>query len=304
MPQIIDFHTHLGDIFHENKNITFKTNIKKGNYQDPFLETEESGYSRPLIIDDEEDLRQLIEAGQKRSWEWTLENMSHEMDKADITYAVVLPVWPNTTFEEYLAASKLDSRLIVFSTIDYSLDEKQLTDKLQHDIKRGAKGLKLNPTLQNRSMDHPLTETAIRVFGDADLPIISHVGTNPYYTPDKPFETNPQFSKVECFVEMAHKFPNYKMVAAHCCTFIEEFAPMVKNLDNVYTDTTMCSANMMKNGVKLLGEDKILFGSDAPFGRIDYSVQEMAKAFADEPEIAKKTFYNNAARLMNMTLIS
>jgi urate oxidase len=33
--RIIDSHAHIGDIFHENKNITFKTNVKKGDYDDP-----------------------------------------------------------------------------------------------------------------------------------------------------------------------------------------------------------------------------------------------------------------------------
>lgn len=71
MRRIIDSHGHIGDIFHENKNITFKTNISKGNYEDPFIACECSGYKVPLIP---KNLDELIKAGQYRCWEWTLEN--------------------------------------------------------------------------------------------------------------------------------------------------------------------------------------------------------------------------------------
>ena len=50
--RIIDFHTHLGDIFHENKNIAFKRPgiVPHEDGFDPFKDLEESGFTRPLSI--------------------------------------------------------------------------------------------------------------------------------------------------------------------------------------------------------------------------------------------------------------
>jgi hypothetical protein len=199
MKMIIDFHAHLGDIFHESRNISFKTNIKKGTYDDPFVECERSGYTKPIIGAGPDDAVKIIEAGQYRSWEWTLENMTRDMDTLEAdsgarVFATLLPILPNTSFEEYLAASKLDERLIPFSSIDFNLSELQIKEKLKKDIARGAKGLKIHPTLQNISLADPKTDVGVCVFGEANLPIITHVGTNPYYTPDKPYKTNPEFS--------------------------------------------------------------------------------------------------------------
>lgn len=301
MERIIDSHGHLGDIFHENKNITFKTNIKKGDYNDPFIETERSGYSRPLIIEDEEDLNHLINAGQYRCWEWTLENCSKDMDEHNIDYVVMLPIWPNTTFEEYLAASKLDPRIIPFTSADFSLEIPEMVAKLKFDIERGAKGIKLHPTLQNMPLDDPKTEAAVKVFGEADLPIVTHVGENPYYTKEKShFPTNPMNSQAHLVFEFCHRFPDYKIICAHCGSLPEMFYEGVKGLKNVYTDTTMCSAASMRKAVELLGPDKLLFGSDVPFGSFKYSVAELKKAFADDPEIGDMVAFKNMAKLLKL----
>lgn len=302
MRRIIDSHAHLGDIFHENKNITFKTNIKKGDYEDPFIECERSGYTKPLIVENETDLDHLINAGQYRCWEWTLENCSKEMDEYHVNYAVMLPIWPNTTFEEYLAASKLDPRIIPFTSAVFSLDIPEMVSKLKKDIDKGARGLKLHPTLQNMPLDDPKTEAAVRVFGEAGLPIVTHTGANPYYTKEKSyFPTNPMYSEASKVFEFCHKFPDFNIICAHCGGMPEQFYEAVKDLKNVYTDTTMCSAAAMRKAVELLGPEKLLFGTDVPFGSFKYSIAECEKAFADEPEIADMCFYKNIARLIHLS---
>lgn len=300
MNRKIDFHTHIGDIFHENKNITFKTNLKRQVYDDPFTVCEASNYKEPFLMDDEADMDKVIWAGQYRCWEWSLENMAAEMTKNGITYSIALPVWPNTTFEEYLAASKLDNRIIPFSSADFSLDGEALKEKLEKDIAHGAKGLKLHPTLQNISLRDEKVAIAVRTFGEADLPVITHVGENPYYTSEQPFETNPAYSAIQEFFWLAHEFPDYKLVAAHCCSCIELLAEGTAGLSNVYTDTTMCNAETMRHGVEVLGADKILFGSDVPFGSFAPSVQAVEEAFREEPGILDQVCYKNAATLIHL----
>lgn len=73
-----------------------------------------------------------------------------------------------------------------------------------------------------------------------------------------------------------------------------------QGLDNVYTDTTFCSAELIKKGVELLGEDKLLFGTDYPFGSFKYGILEVKKALADNPQALEKVFYHNAAKLLKL----
>lgn len=297
--RIIDCHAHLGDIFHENKNITFKTNIQKGDYNDPFMSCEKSGYTAPM--GDPNDPDALIRAGQYRCWEWTLENCSKDMDESHIDFAVMLPIWPNTTFEEYLAASTLDPRIIPFTSCDFSLDTDELVRKLRRDIDRGAKGLKLHPTLQNIPLDDPKVEAATRLFGEADLPIVTHTGDNPYYTREQShFPSNPAFSQTKLIFDYCRRHPDFKIICAHCGSAPDMFYEATRGLNNVYTDTTMCSAASMRRFVDLLGPDKLLFGTDVPFGSFRYSTAEMEKAFAGRPEIADQCFFSNMADLIHL----
>ena len=301
--RIIDSHAHLGDIFHYNKNISFKTNVKKGDYEDRFIDLEESLFTKPLFTGDPRDLDLVIDGGQYRCWESTLENLTKQLDDNDMAGIVMLPVLPNTSFEEYLAASKLEPRIIPFTTcvLDMPIDE--MCDKLRQDIKNGARGLKLHPTIQNVALDDPRIEAAVQVFTDADLPVLTHCGANAYYTEDDPHsrESNPMFSDFETAVKpFCHKWSNTKIIVAHSASICDVLYEGVKDLNNVWTDTSMCSAAMMRRAVELLGEDKVLFGTDVPFGSFHYSVAELEKAFADRPDLLDKVGYTNIADLMNL----
>lgn len=298
--RIIDSHAHIGDIFHESKNITFKTNIQKGDYEDPFIDCERSGYTIPLFPKKVED---LINAGQYRCWEWTLENLVKELNEhPEVEGIVMLPIWPNQTFEEYLAVSKVEPRVIPFTTCVLDMPAAAMADKLRRDIALGAKGLKLHPTIQNVPLNDPLVDVAMRVFRDADLPVVTHCGANPYYTEDSPFSklTNPAYSDLSEVTAFCRRWSDVKIIVAHCCTIAETLYEAVKDLENVYTDTSMCSAELMRKGVELLGEEKIVFGTDVPFGSFHYSIAELDKAFADAPEILDKVGYSNMSALLKM----
>lgn len=300
MRRIIDFHTHIGDIFETQKNISFKTNLKKMEYDDPFIACEKSGYTQPLIPSTQEEMDQLSRAGLYRCQAWSLENMGKEMDAAGISYAVALPVCPNNTFEEYLAASKLDHRIIPFTSIDYSMSTEKIVEKLEQDIKRGAKGLKIHPVLQKVKLGDERTEAAVQVFQKAELPVLVHVGACSYYPSDMPYHDTPEYASLDEFFNFVHRFPECSIIAAHCCTIIDLFAPEVKDLKKVYTDTTMCSAELMRKGVEQMGEDHILFGTDVPFGRFQPSVEQMEIAFGQEERIAQKVFFENAYKLLRL----
>lgn len=77
-------------------------------------------YSRALVTENQEEQNILIDAGQLRTWEYgSLEATQKALDENHIDYAVSLPVMPNSSFEEALAASKLEPRLLPFTSADF-----------------------------------------------------------------------------------------------------------------------------------------------------------------------------------------
>jgi len=312
--RIIDFHTHLGDIFHENKNISFKRpgivpHPASFTGYDPFEDLEESGYTRPLIVPDVEAQNKLIDAGQVRIWDRAnIFTTAEIMDAAGISYMVSMPIMPNTSFEEALAASKLDPRLLPFTCPDFDLPDDKMMEKLRADIDKGAKGLKIHPIIQNISITDKRCEKPIELFGDLGMPISYHCGVNDYYKPDSPFLkiTNAELGALHYTLDLLRKFPDYVIIPAHgggsCGGELEELAELVGKLGckNVYVESSHRGVDGMHLMLELFGEDRIMFATDWPFDTCTWSVKYAEDAFRDKPEVADKFFYQNAARILGI----
>ncbi len=312
--RIIDFHTHLGDIFHENQNISFK---RPGFVApppgftgfDPFKDLEESGYTRPLIVPDVEAQNKLIDAGQVRIWERAnIFTTAEIMDAAGIDYMCSLPIMPNTSFEEALAASKLDPRFIPFTCPDFDLPDDQMMAKLKQDLEKGAKGLKLHPIIQNVSVTDERAAGPIELFGDLGLPITYHCGVNDYYKADSPHlkKTNLLLGDLKYTLEILDRYPDYVWVPAHgggsCGGELEALAELVakKGCKNVYIESSHRGVSGLRQMLELFGPDRIMFATDWPFDTCTWSVKYATEAFKDDQEIADKFFYQNAARILHL----
>lgn len=307
--RIIDFHTHLGDIFHGNQNITFKAPKHFGQYDDPFEALARDHYCRPLVVENQDAQNVLIDAGQFRVWEMGgLSATSDALTRNKIDYAVSLPVLPNTSFEEALAASKLEPRLIPFTSADFTLPVNEMQSKLRMDIQRGAKGLKLHPILQNVRLNDPRTFAAVEVFGELGMPVTAHCGINDYYKPHSPYRpiAPKEYGELDDMLELIDRYPGYVLIPAHaggdCGWEYEKLAKAVRQngWENVYTDTSFKNAAVMRELVTLFGEDKILFASDYPFDGITGSLEECLEAFSNDEGVLDKVLYRNAAGLLKM----
>ena len=105
---------------------------------------------------------------------------------------------------------------------------------------------------------------------------------------------------------LIERYPDYILSPAHaggdCGWEYEELAQAVHKhgWKNVYTDTSFKNAKVMRELAGLFGEDKLLFATDYPFDGITQSVAACEEAFADDPVLADKVFYGNAAKLLHL----
>lgn len=307
--RIIDFHTHLGDIFHDSRNIVFHPPLHFPAYPDPFEELAKDGYCRALVTENQEEQNVLIDAGQLRTWEYgSLEATSRMLEENHVDYAVSLPVMPNSSFEEVLAASKLEPRLIPFTSADFRLPIPEMVKKLRRDIARGAKGLKLHPILQNVPLTDERTYAAVEVFGELGLPVTSHCGINDYYKPGSKYQplAPKEYGELHYMLSLIERYPDYILIPAHaggdCGWEYEQLAEAVQKhgWKNVYTDTSFKSAQVIRQLAELFGEDRLLFATDYPFDGVTTSIRACEEAFRDDPIAADKVFYRNSARLLGL----
>lgn len=310
MNRIIDFHTYLGDCFDSNKNIVFKKPGDPEPYPDPILELAKSGFQKNIDISSVQTKNQLADAIHNRVIEkGCLESASAEMDQNGISYFVSLNIHPNTSFEGTLAASKLEPRIIPFTSVDFSLDPWEIRDMMEADIARGAKGLYLHPQLQGFRFANAKSRAAVKVFEKVGLPVVLHFGPNDcYYRQDSESAqtTHSEYGALSFVEDIISRHPDCKFVLTHSAINAgKESDDLMASAEsngweNVFIVTSYKSAEMIKKLADCFGADHVLFGSDFPFCDVSYALEECEKAFAGDSEALEKVLYKNAVALTRL----
>ena len=300
MRKIIDSHAHLGDILW-GKNITFKQNVRKRDYHNLLELLEANDMMPPKEYENMDAVtfdESMLNEEQARNNTATLQNLQKSLDMNGIDEIWVLPVLPHVGFEEILAASKLENRIVPFTCIDFSLG-KDAGKKLLEDVNNGAQGLKIHPVLQKKSLLSEEVFEALKMWEETGKPVICHTYAYNYFHPEESFRNSPEFGSNQDFLKLADRFPNINFVGAHSGGPMD-FAELWEgsNLENVYVDTSFQSAEVVKEFVKRYGEDRVLFGSDWPWGREASPIRVVEIACDGNESLAQKIFHENAETLM------
>jgi len=306
MTKVIDIHSHLGDIFAARRNVIYDLNTPSYNNafeNDVFANHEKNHFEGPLIGPDPEEFANLTALGEKRGWFNTLENLTKRMDKYDLLVCLH-PIHPNISFEDYLAASKLESRILPFTSMNFSLSPEKIIDKLYQDVAKGARGLKIHPPLQNIDLSSDKLHKVLEGWEKVGLPIISHCGANNYYADERASLVTPEFGDVKYFIQLVKDFPNINFISAHCGGLMggemELMGEQIGGSKNLWVDTTFRSPSDIKKMIKYYGEDKVCFGTDTPFSSTGASLECVHEALGDNPVVLEKVLYSNAAKLLSV----
>lgn len=214
------------------------------------------------------------------------------MDQHNIEQAVVLPI-PHTLFDTkrsnaYImeAYRQYPARLIPFCRID---------EDLEQNLSKGFCGVKLH--LLYEGLEIKTIKKELRMIEDAGVPLILHAL----------FQN--KVKQVEAILKIA---PNLKLILAHMgrghlYTGEQVVANAVglKSYPNVYMDTsTVGDLKAIINACEILGYDRVLYGSDYPFGRnmfkeaYAYDIDSKQIMSALSPNQAEMVLHDNITRLL------
>ncbi len=312
MNKIIDVHAHLGDLLYPNGgDLIEKVGVKKPSGFELLGFMEQLYTWQPQVMNRvyallPESVNKAIEArtdreGIARNRLGTRENLRAELDRYGIDHCVLLPVYPHVSFQDLWSATQKDNTLIPFTGPDFDhLD--QLEEKLAHDVAAGAKGMKIHPILQKVGMDDERMKQVIEAFQPYDLPILFHTGyANYYLDPAEAHMQNSNFGEIEPLVDLVRAFPKAKFIVGHAALDrVWDMMPMFKEFENVWVDVSFQNTPTIKVLIETLGAEKVMYGSDWPWGRIDTSLMRVEKACAGDQAVRQRLFYDNAAELMRL----
>lgn len=299
---IIDFHSHLGDIMHlQGGTLIDERGVKKHFWPDPLSISEAQLHKGTELVKAVFPLLApwFSRAEQARNMTATLENMRNTMDQVGITYTVVLPIHPYLTFEDVRLAALKDKGIIPFTTIDFTASAKRVAETLAEEVRAGARGLKLHPIIQNLPLADPKTLAAVEAFAPYALPVMVHCGSNNYRVGLERKYEHPENGDPRHLQELASAFPKVNFIAGHAGLLeLEVATEALSGLPNVWVDVSFQSAKRIRALVKAFGRERVLLGSDWPWGSRATAVACARDACAGDQDLEEKLLFKNALVLL------
>lgn len=219
------------------------------------------------------------------------------MDENSIDKAIILPI-PHKEFDSYLsndylisAHSAYPDRFIPFCRID---------DRLEENFKRGFKGAKIHFVYEETNIEQ--IKNALLFLESIEAPVIIHALFN---------------NKVKQMKEILKIAPNLKIILAHMgrgniytAEGVIENATELRKYDNIYFETsTVGNALAIKAACDIVGDERVIFGSDFPFGKVWLKNKKEYK-YCDEITLfnkaglgtdnIEKILYLNTCSLLNL----
>lgn len=229
--------------------------------------------------------------GKRKGVDFPAQSMIEWMDKAGVD-ACLVTSQVEAINNDYIAEMQLkfENRIFGYAVVnpwDYIAEEE--LERCFRDL--NLYGLKLNPLRHGFALDrHSIVDPLFEICERYDKPILVHGQSDMFNMPGK-------------FDEMAETFPNVKIILAHIGEpdAIDAAIRVVNRRENVYVDTAGIQLSTLKRAVNEIDPNKILMGTDAPWGDFNLSIELVEKATEDE-EIRQKILGKNAARLFKLPI--
>jgi predicted TIM-barrel fold metal-dependent hydrolase len=300
---IIDAHIHLGDILeHGGGSLIERQGVRKKRVFDP-VSISEFNLHAPFILNN--FLYNLMDrwitvAERERNLTATRENMRKSMDEAGVVKSVCLPIPPYVIFEDLKSAAEKDSGILPFTGIDF-ISTRDIDATLKSHVTAGARGLKLHPILQQVPLNDKRTFHAVECFGQYKLPVLFHCGISSYYLGPEKSREAPEFGEIHYARDLVKAFPGVNFIAGHAGLYeVSDAIAMLGGCGNVWVDISFQSPGIIRKLIGAFGPERVLYGSDWPWGSMTTAVRTVKKACRGDKGLERRIFHENAAELLSV----
>lgn len=228
----------------------------------------------------------------------TIPNLTREMDETGVRASVLLPIdFPvlsdNATVALSAARENTSKILAAGSVHPYAPNAEH---RLDAQLARGARGVKMHPSVQLVRADARRAKKLYRMCGERDMFVFWHCG---------PAGIEPKLgqylNQVKFYIDPIRENPKTTFLLGHSgARQFEEALELQKAFPNVWLETSSQSLSNVRRMVLEANPNRIVHGSDWPFYHPAISVAKVLIATEDRPEIRRKILWDNAARLLKL----
>ena len=222
---------------------------------------------------------------------FTWDDLHNQFEERKIDRAIVMPMLSNT-----------DDSLVVNKDFFDKLGKHKHRDKVwgyywphPHEVdldlasSDDVSGVKFHPSISQTTID--TAPAVLKAARDNGIPLLVHSGRN-------------QMSRIDYLLTARRMEPDITFIGAHLGGLANELIlaalariEALPSMDNLYLETSGCmNPKIMKRAIDVLGDDRILWGTDTPFFDHEISRLVLVRTGISEKSI-RKILYENAVKL-------
>jgi predicted TIM-barrel fold metal-dependent hydrolase len=250
-------------------------------------------------------LMQLTPEGSAFTPTHTIPNLIAEMDLLHIDKSVILPLSYGFPYGDDMAEWYMDSieksgkkdRFIICGAAKPTLPDS--IERVKQLKLKGARGIKIHPNMALFRPDDSLAWAFYEECAQLGLPVLAHCGLvgKESADPGKTMGYTGRHADVNYFVKPVEAFPNLTFVLCHSGGLQNDLAiDIARKNKNVWLDIQGQSVPNIRNMIKGVGPERLMFGSDWPFFAVASLLARLLLATEGDNKIRKMIFSENAKR--------
>jgi predicted TIM-barrel fold metal-dependent hydrolase len=211
------------------------------------------------------------------AWSFTPEDLISRLDANKVEKAVCVPLWRGETAEAYAASNdyvaaaqaRYPQRIIGFGWVNPAHGADICLPELERIVRLGLQGVgELHPYQGSYYVNGPHVYPIIERAAELGLPLLIHS------------DFGCRFSTPLRTILLAQDFPQAKIIMAHMGIDpiqIDQLPAMVKRCDNIWLETSATPdyPHCIENAVRVLGAERVIFGSDGPGLSLELALRKL-----------------------------
>lgn len=250
-----------------------------------------------------------------------------EMDVAGVDVSVLVPIMPWSGFNKLRELHTGNRFRYLYSPDIHHVNKAKLDEDLLSAKSLGAIGIKLHPNLQSFHPQPSKNQSAIKeklesiyAFAEKEGMFLLFHGGKSFYTEEinSKYGAQPRskdFGLLNNFINQDNTSEifsyNVPIIIAHLGSFglieddLDVAQKIVSHYPNVFFDTAGCSPCLIKKALNMLSSTRIIFGSDALYNRLAYSLYYVYLSTRnlqkEEPDVALQNILStNIQKIVNL----
>jgi predicted TIM-barrel fold metal-dependent hydrolase len=224
-------------------------------------------------------------------------NIVREMNELGIARSIVLPIdFPvlSDNAGAVLRAARTTERLVAFGSVHpYAKD---VAKRLDDQLARGARGIKVHPAVQGVRPDDPRAMKLYRLCAERELPILWHCG---------PVDIETRYgrycSQVKWYERPIAEHPKTTFVLGHSGALqMDQALALHRRYPNVWLETSSQSLTNVSTIVTQADTSRVVYGSDWPFYHQAIALAKVLLATEGREAARRAVLWRNASRLFGL----